>query len=312
MRIFKPSRRTFLRSLAASSAVTVLPSALWANKPKSVSLFDGRTLDGWKMVPRLSSNAILRDAKKAVNRAEISELVREWHRKRGTSKEVLNHKGDWKVVDGCIVGGQKPAGSGLGAYLMSEKTYGDFELELEANPDWPIDTGILLRQHEIGTVCFQVLVDFRPSGGVGGIFTNGLGSYLATSFFIDGDEQPGFKVANLRPGGRDGNFSQGKLSDAASFEQFKAAWRLDDWNRFRIRCVGARPRITTWINDLKMGEIDTGNPGIEGYDPKIIDERVGPRGHIGFEVHDNGTRIGRNRWAPGAVSRWRNIRITEL
>ena len=49
---------------------------------------------------------------------------------------------------------------------------------------------------------------------------------------------------------------------------------------------------------------------VENYDPEFVFERLGRKGHIGFEVHDS--HDSRERWAPGAVCRWRNIRITEL
>ena len=55
------------------------------------------------------------------------------------------HTGRWSVKDGVLEGGQDPPGSGRGAYLLSDDTFGDFELELEARPDWPIDTGIMVR-----------------------------------------------------------------------------------------------------------------------------------------------------------------------
>ena len=34
---------------------------------------------------------------------------------------------------------------GLGSWLMSDATYGDFELLVDARPDWPCDTGIYVR-----------------------------------------------------------------------------------------------------------------------------------------------------------------------
>jgi hypothetical protein len=41
---------------------------------------------------------------------------------------------------------QDSPGSGWGGYLVSEETFGDFELIVESNPDWPADTGIYLRK----------------------------------------------------------------------------------------------------------------------------------------------------------------------
>ena len=79
-----------------------------------------------------------------------SRRTLDWHRSQNS--ELHRHLGDWKVVDGAIVGGQDPPGSRMGAYLMTEETYGDFELEYEMRPDWQTDTGVLVRQHKAGTI----------------------------------------------------------------------------------------------------------------------------------------------------------------
>ncbi len=84
----------------------------------------------------------------------------------------------------------------------------------------------------------------------GGGFTNGLGSYLAAPFFVDGDMGEDFKVENLREGKIPSNFPNAKVSNAATYAQFREVWNVNDWNRFRVRCVGANPVLTVWINDL--------------------------------------------------------------
>ncbi|MEM0927556.1 MAG: family 16 glycoside hydrolase, partial [Planctomycetota bacterium] len=213
---------------------------------------------------------------------------------------------------GAIVGGQDPPGSRLGAYLMTEETFGDFELEYEMRPDWRTDTGVLVRQHRAGTIGFQVLCDHRPGGGIGGFFTNGLGSYLAAPVIVDGDVGERFTVENLREGESTSNFPKAKLSNVATYQQFRKVWNVNGWNRFRVHCVGATPVLTAWVNDLEMGTLDSRDTGVPGYDPAIIEQRVGSRGHIGLEVHSNGPKKGWNQWAKGAVSRWRNIRVKRL
>src|SRR5665648_122191 len=40
-------------------------------------------------------------------------------------------------------------GSGLGGYLTTEATFGDFELSYEVRPDWPADTGVLVRTTDL-------------------------------------------------------------------------------------------------------------------------------------------------------------------
>ena len=121
-----------------------------------------------------------------------------------------------------------------------------------------------------------------------------------------------FKVENLREGEIQSKFPRAKVSGAATYEQFRKVWNVNGWNRFRVRCVGANPVLTAWVNDLEMGTLDTADTGVPGYDPAIIGQRVGSRGHIGLEVHSNSPQKGWSQWAKGAVSRWRNIRVKEL
>ena len=47
-------------------------------------------------------------------------------------------------------------------------------------------------------------------------------------------------------------------------------------------------------------------------DADAVANLLGPCGHIAFEVHDNDTRFGDQRWGRHAACRWRNIRIREL
>jgi hypothetical protein len=48
---------------------------------------------------------------------------------------VLQHTGDWQVIDGAIVFGQKPAGFRHAAYLISQDVLSDVELEYEMRPN---------------------------------------------------------------------------------------------------------------------------------------------------------------------------------
>jgi hypothetical protein len=121
-----------------------------------------------------------------------------------------------------------------------------------------------------------------------------------------------FTVKNLREGKIESNFPHAKVSNAATYKQFREVWKVNDWNRFRVRCVGVNPVLTVWINDLEMATLDSADTGIPDYDPAIIEQRVGSRGHIGLEVHNNNPKKGWNQWAKGAVSRWRNLRLREL
>ncbi len=54
-----------------------------------------------------------------------------------------------------FLAGMVGTGSGNGGILMTDETYGDFELLLELAPDWGIDSGVFLRTNPRGE-CFQV------------------------------------------------------------------------------------------------------------------------------------------------------------
>lgn len=306
------SRRRFLARSAAwlvagtSAATRASPSS------DPVPLFDGRTLAGWRTAPRLAVPP--RPEFLSLDAAALGPAVRAWHAARPDGAARTAHHGRWTVEDGAIVGRPDPVDSTLGGYLISERTYADFELTYEARPDWPVDTGLMLRAHELGGVGYQVLLDHRPGGGIGGIYGNSIGSFLAAPFTVDGDRSPGFRVARLREGRADPRFRGPRLESSATFADFASVWRPNEWNHFRVRCVGELPVITTWINGLLICSLDISRLDVPGFDPELLRRRLGRAGHLALEVHDVHPRVapGWDRWAPGAVCRWRDLRLREL
>jgi hypothetical protein len=285
------TRRSFLRDsalLAAGGALLSMPQSSPATAPEGFrSLFDGKTLTGWTPKPRAA---------------------------KGEGAKVCGH---WVVEDGIILGGQDPPGSGLGGYLVSDQAFGDFELLIDARPDWPADTGIYLRTTPDGRVGFQVLLDHRPHGGIGGYYGNGLGKFHAWSYAFTAEKDQAGRVTRLIPQPpaepNKGNVTV-PLDFSASAEVFLRVWKPGDWNQFRIRSVGGLPRLTTWINGEKISELDTAKIKCPGYEPEKILQTLGRTGHISLEVHSSGEGdvLGNDRWAPGALCRWRNIFIKTL
>ena len=112
----------------------------------------------------------------------------------------------------------------------------------------------------MGSVGYQVLVDHRPNGTIGGVVGNSVGSFFAYPFVFEADEEPLNRVANFRPGNpnalrfRGGQF---RTDYAASFDDFVRVWRPNDWNEIKIRCTGRLPLIETWINGVAIAKIDT-------------------------------------------------------
>ncbi|MBO7747476.1 DUF1080 domain-containing protein [Paenibacillus sp. MWE-103] len=267
-------------------------------------LFDGRTLAGWHAVPRLP--------------------VPRYPGGPGPDKDAEAYKkaaatsGKWTVEDGAIAGRQDPPGCGYGGYLVSDGLYGDFELEVEARPDWPADTGILVRASALGSQGFQILLDHRRSGNIGGLYGNGIGGFHGIAFTLDAvyDEQgkpvglqPEDPAASIEPLTSD---KPAILDYAASGEDFLSVWKWDDWNTFRIRVEGASPRITVHVNGLRVAELDAAALEHPSYDAAAVRELLGAKGRIAFEIHDNDPGMGDARWGPNAACRWRGIRIREL
>lgn len=109
-----------------------------------VKIFDGKTLDGWKLSAKTGHS--------------------------GKSKN--KSAGKWEVKDGAIVGSQdEPANGGI---IITEKEYGDFEVALEMNNDDGPDSGLFLRSTDTGK-CYQAMIDYHKGGNLMGIYGEGIG-----------------------------------------------------------------------------------------------------------------------------------------
>jgi len=158
--------------------------------------------------------------------------------------------------------------------LVTDKKYRNFELTLEAKPDWGCDSGIFFRTTETGAA-YQITMDYlgNGNGNIGRLIGEG-----------------GISLGSGRGGGS-GN-AQGAPSAASQ------AWKREDWNLIRVRVEGAAPQVRVWINNQLVNEQqDATNHAIDG----TIE------GPIALQVHG-----GTDRWAPGGFWRWRNIGIKEL
>lgn len=265
------------------------------------ALFDGRTLDGWIAQPRVYGGLWPGGPNFYDVHPDLPDHL---------EAQARRHPAAWTVEDGVIVGRQSPLGSGFGGYLVSEETFGDFDLSLEANPDWPADTGIMIRRRFDSWAGLQVLLDHRPNGSIGGFYGNGIGGFLAAPFTLDRDTRGAeMFVSNAPPWS---SASRDLLTFAAEPTDFLNVWRKDQWNTVRVRCVGSVPTVTTWINGLRIAEIDLGRLSAPHYDREAVARTLGPEGHIALEVHDNDPALGLDRWGSDAACRWRDIRITRL
>ena len=167
----------------------LVPSLLWAQAPEGFrSIFNGRNLAGWHM-------------------------------------SLTNHHGDtkeWRVYDGALVGKQDRDGNG--GILLTDETFGDFEVYVEIKPDFGCDGGLFLRSSASGQA-YQVVLDYLDGGNVGGIF---------------GERLDGVQTTHSRG--------------------WREAWKENDWNALRARIRGEIPRIEVWLNEVSVVEFeDTAN-----------------------------------------------------
>jgi Domain of Unknown Function (DUF1080) len=150
-----------------------------------------------------------------------------WHISR------TNHHGttpDYRVVHGVIVGTQSPRGKG--GILLTDRKYKNVEVYMEIKPDWGCDSGLFLRSSEAGEA-YQVMLDYLPGGGMGGIY--------------------GERLTGVSGGARQRNAG------------WQKAWRREAWNSVRARIEGAVPHITVWINgELVTDFTDTANHAASG------------------------------------------------
>lgn len=172
--------------------------------------------------------------------------------------KILNGQADFEVKDGVIIGtsvyGEKSS------FLTTNEEYSDFILELELLVDPTVNSGIQFRSHSIldyqdGRVHgYQMEIDPSDRAYSGGIYDEGRRGWL---YPLDLNEKA------------------------------KKAFKNNQWNHYRIECIGNTMR--TWVNGISSAH--------------LVDELT-PSGFIALQVHaiydkeDEGKQI-----------RFRNIKI---
>jgi hypothetical protein len=223
-----------------------------------------------------------------------------WHK----NPEKIGHGtgGRWTVEDGVISGEQDPPGSGNGGILLTDRTYGDFELLIDMKPDWGVCSGLFVRSNNRGQ-CFQMMVDYHDNGNVGHIYGEGTGGFNTRPFDIFGKYNDKQELLSLttKPTG-----VAPPKAFSISGNAWVSAWKVGDWNTARLRVVGSPPRITTWINGRKVNEFNGQTFAGKGYDKAKVSQLLGSEGRVAVQVH------GGTGWPNGAKCRWRNVYVRPL
>ncbi len=133
----KQNKKTILATFAVLLFALVFAAA---QSNGWVSIFDGKTMNGWKVMAVHGGNG-----------------------------------GLWEVKDGALVGNQEK--DHKGGLVGTEKKYSDFEIELEFKVDNPADTGLFLRTREDG-MGYQVTIDYHKDGYIGSLYAPAEGGYI--------------------------------------------------------------------------------------------------------------------------------------
>ncbi|WP_290792262.1 3-keto-disaccharide hydrolase [Flavihumibacter sp. UBA7668] len=170
----------------------------------------------------------------------------------------LNGKASYVVKDGVIVG--TTVSNEPNSFLATEKNYTDFILELEFMVDPSMNSGIQFRSeskadYQNGKVHgYQMEIDPSKRAWSGGIYDEGRRLWL---YSLDYNEPA------------------------------KTAFKNNQWNKYRIECVGKSVR--TFVNGIPAAHLE---------------DSMLTSGFIALQVHS----IGKDE-QPGKQIKWRNIRI---
>ncbi|HCY41154.1 MAG TPA: DUF1080 domain-containing protein [Prolixibacteraceae bacterium] len=175
-----------------------------------------------------------------------------------TGWHQLNGQAKYHVEKGEIVG--TTVANTPNSFLATDINYGDFILELDLLVANEMNSGIQFRSISNPEVMngrvhgYQCEVDPSARAWSGGIYDEARRGWLYT----------------------------GELNPAA-----KPAFKLGEWNHYRIECVGSS--IRTWVNGVPVAY--------------VLDDMTSS-GLIALQVHSIGKDV-----QPGQQIRWKNIRI---
>ncbi len=222
------------------------------------------TLSAWSQAPTSSPREVPAGMTPIFNGKDLTG----WHISRTTHHGAT---GSYTVKDGVLLMQQRPFGQG--GLLLTDKTYKDFDLYLEANPDPDFNSGIFLRSTESGSA-YQIELQV-PGESTGNLF----GERMRFS-------QPQY-IGEKIPVSR--------------------VWKTGDWNSLRIRMVGEAPHVTVWVNGTQLYELQMPrNDQIAGvYGGMIGLQLHWTATYSAASGSDTSTR-------PWQLQRFRNIAIQEI
>jgi len=232
-------------ALLAVVSIIVITMAC-QNKSGYKDLFDGKTLNGWKVINQ------------------------DW--------TIPEPKPDFRVEDNMIVCHTNINNRG-GAYLVTEKLYDNFILELDVR-DSSVNSGVQCR----GRV-WERDTTSESFSGVARQSKWRAGYVWGYQIEVDPSSRA-WSGGLYEPGNRGWLVSL----THSRYETARKAYKRLDWNHFKIVMNGNR--IQTWVNDVPI--VDT-------------TDNMSASGFIGLQYHGAGGKSEKDE-----TTMWKNIKIKEL
>src|SRR5262249_9465407 len=129
-----------MRALTLITVVLFLTLASMAAQQQWQPIFNGKTIEGWRLMGVHGGNGGVRT-----------------------------------VEDKTLVANQGP--DHKGGLIGTEKKYSDYEIDLEFKVDYPVDTGLFLRVRDDG-MGYQITIDYRKDGFIGSLYAPAEGGYI--------------------------------------------------------------------------------------------------------------------------------------
>jgi hypothetical protein len=125
----------------------------------------------------------------------------------------------YEVDEGSILG---RVGGGGQSFLITDRTFADFRLDVDVKAELPGNSGIQVRSHvdDDGRLYgYQIEIDSSERAWSGGLYDEG---------------------------------RRGWLDDLSEDAHARTAFRTGEWNHYRIECLG--PTIRAWVNGIKTAD----------------------------------------------------------
>jgi len=183
----------------------------------------------------------------------------------------------YHVEDGVVVG--TAVEGSPNSFLCTDEKFGDFILEFEVKVDPRLNSGVQFRS----LIAPEEMTMTSEREG------------KTVERKIPKDRVYGYQVEITTSGGNSGNVydeaRRGRfLDDFSNKPEARAAFKDNEWNRYRVECKG--DSIRTSINGVSCADFK---------------DSLTARGVIGLQVHG----LGKKDFQPYEV-RWRNLRIKKL